>query len=112
MAIANSTKANSNAHDCSYHDGTVDNAQYQIHASGSNCDITAEQSTIEGGLKTYFDAHGGAVCDVHCVQQRHGGTYTGYLKIAPKGVDISQVICDDSVQFPNDCGEGGKNDAP
>ena len=113
MAIANGIKAHSNAKDCSYHEGTVDNAQYQLHATGSNCDTTAQQDTIEGGLKTYFDAHGGAVCDVHCVQQHHGGgTYTGYLKIAPKGIDISKVVCDNSVQFPNDCGHGGKKDAP
>lgn len=67
VAIANGIKAKSNAHDCSYSSGTTGDAQYQIHATGSNCDTTAEEGTIEGGLKTYFDAHGGAVCDVHCV---------------------------------------------
>jgi hypothetical protein len=110
--IANIIYANSNSKDCSYHDGTVDDAQFQVHATGSNCDTTAELETIEGGLSTYFKSHGGAVCDVHCVQQNHGGTYRGYLKIAPKGYDISQVVCDDSVPFNDGCGEGGKNDAP
>lgn len=112
-AIANAAKANSDSKDCSYHEGEVDDLQYQIHATGSNCDTTATEETIAGGLKTYFDAHGGSVCDVHCVQQTHGGTYTGYLLIAPKGEDISKVKCDSSVRFPTaDCGSGGQKDAP
>jgi len=112
VAIANGIKAHSNAKDCSYHDGAVDQAQYQLHATGSHFDTTAEQDTIEGGLKTYFDSHGGAVCGVHCVQQNHGGTYKGYLKIAPQGIDISQVVCDDTVVFDDGCGSGGEKDAP
>jgi len=46
------------------------------------------------------------------VNQHHGGgTYDGYLKIAPVGIDMSRVACDSSVSFDDGCGSGGKKDA-
>lgn len=69
VSIASLIYTKSENHDCGYYSAVTDGAAYQVHATGSNCDTTAEQATIEGGLQTYFDAHGGDVCDVHCVSE-------------------------------------------
>lgn len=69
-SIARLIVSKSSAQDCSYSSGETNGIAYQVHATGANCDTTAQESTIEGGLNTYFEAHGNAVCDVHCVSDR------------------------------------------
>jgi hypothetical protein len=101
----------SNNHDCSYHSGQSEGISYQVHATGSGgCSTTAQEDTIAGGLKAYFDANDGQICEVRCLDQSHGGSYDGYLKIGPLGEDLSQYKCDSSISFPNSsCTKGGKN---
>lgn len=112
-AIASQEKKSSDNSDCSSHGGDLNGVAWRFHAAGKQCGTTAQETTIEGGLNTYFDSLGGQICSVHCVAQSHGGTYRGYLLLGPDNVNLTDYQCDSSVEFPKDqCGSGGEKDVP
>lgn len=48
FSIASQLKSSSDAHDCSTHDGHIDNVTWSTYATGKNCDTTAQAGTIAG----------------------------------------------------------------
>lgn len=79
FGIATLAKSSSSNHDCSLHKGRVDDTVYSYHASGDNCDTTAELKTIAGAIANYFRDQKSNVCGTHCIKMTHGGTWTGYV---------------------------------
>jgi hypothetical protein len=107
--IATQVKSSSNNHDCSVHNGHVDNVTWSTYATGNNCDTTAQASTIAGSIDKYLRAQDSNVCGVHCLKMTHGGTWTGYVTLAPQGTDLNSFYCGSSNSF-GQCSSGGKND--
>jgi hypothetical protein len=109
FSIANQVKSSSNKHDCSVHNGHIDNVTWSTYASGRNCDTTAQAGTIAGSIDKYLRAQDSNVCGVHCLKMTHGGTWTGYVTLAPQGTDLDSFYCGSSNSF-GQCSSGGKND--
>ncbi|RAH63740.1 uncharacterized protein BO66DRAFT_362513 [Aspergillus aculeatinus CBS 121060] len=108
-AIAGAAWAWSQHKDCSLHSGTIDGWQYQFHATGRNCDTTAQQKTIHGAIYHYLSAiEGNTVCGTQCLSLKHGGSYAGYLKFGKVGVFDSGAYCGPTLHFEN-CASGGVN---
>ncbi|PYI18141.1 hypothetical protein BO86DRAFT_410167 [Aspergillus japonicus CBS 114.51] len=108
-SIAAAIWAWSHQKDCSYHSGTIEGWQYEFHATGRNCDTTAQQKTIQGAIYHYLTAiEGNTVCGTQCLSLKHGGSYAGYLKIGKVGVFDSAAYCGPTLHFEN-CASGGVN---
>lgn len=109
FGIAGLVKSDSNAHDCTAHQASIDNVTWRVYATGRNCDTTAQLETIQGAVTKYLEKQDKKVCGVHCLKLSHGGTYVGYLTIAPTGQSLDKYYCGEAYKF-GDCVSGGKND--
>lgn len=109
FGIAGLVKSDSNAHDCTAHQASIDNVTWRVYATGRNCDTTAQLETIQGAVTKYLEKQDKKVCGVHCLKLSHGGTYVGYLTIAPRGQSLDKYYCGEAYKF-GDCVSGGKND--
>lgn len=109
IGIASLVKSDSNAHDCTEHSGSIDGVVWQVHATGKNCDTTAELKTIQGAVTKYLKKQHLDVCGVHCLKLSHGGTYNGYVILAKAGTHLNNYYCGKYNSFGN-CVSGGKND--
>ncbi|MCJ1271286.1 hypothetical protein MMC22_011186 [Lobaria immixta] len=109
FGIAGLMKSDSNANDCTAHTGSVDGVTWKVYATGRNCDTTAQLETIQGAVTKYLEEQDKNVCGVHCLKLSHGGTYVGYLTIAPAGENLDRYYCGEYQSF-GDCVSGGKND--
>lgn len=107
--IGGALKGKSNKHDCTAQDGQIDNVTYRVYATGNNCDTTAQLGTIAGAMDKYLRDVGSDVCGTHCIQLTHGGTWTGYVTLAPAGTNVDSFYCGSSYSFGS-CGKGGVND--
>lgn len=109
LGIAGLVKSDSNAHDCSEHSGSIDGVTWKVYATGRNCDTTAQLDTIQGAVTKYLEKQNKNVCGVHCLKLSHGGTFTGYVTLAPAGTSLDGYYCGQYNSF-GDCVSGGKND--
>jgi hypothetical protein len=109
FSLASQLKSSSDNHDCSVHNGHIDNVTWSTYATGRNCDTTAQASTIAGSIDKYLRAQNSNVCGVHCLKMTHGGTWTGYVTLAPQGTDLNSFYCGSSDSFGK-CSNGGKKD--
>lgn len=107
--IAGVVKGKSDKHDCSAVDGTVARANYRVYATGRNCDTTAQLGTIAGAIDKYLRDVDSEICGTHCIQLTHGGTWTGYVVLAPAGTEVDSFYCGSAYKFGS-CATGGKND--
>lgn len=107
ILISNQLKKDSNSNDCSVHYGSADGISWKVSASGRNCDTTAQQNTIQGSIDEWVDSVGDKLCGVHCLEMTHGGTWHGYVTIAPPGEDPSNYYCGSSTQT-GACVSGGE----
>jgi hypothetical protein len=110
IGIASVLKNNSDAKDCTTHTASIDNVHWKVYATGASCDTTAQVRTIQGAVNKYIDKLDGEVCGVHCLKVTHGGTYAGFVTIAPKGTPLDGYYCGHSNRFGN-CVSGGEDDA-
>lgn len=109
IAIAALIKTDSNNNDCSVHKGSYDNINYQVSATGNNCDTTAQQSTISGAINNFISTvDTNNICGVQCLQLTHGGTWSGYVLIGASSYDLNSYSCDLAGTFGN-CASGGDN---
>lgn len=109
LGIAGLLKGDSDANDCTEHSASIDGVNWKVYASGNNCDTTAQLNTIQGAVTKYLEAQNNNICGVHCLKLSHGGTYTGYVTIAPAGTSLDSFYCGEYSSFGN-CVSGGKND--
>lgn len=109
LGIAALLKSDSNAHDCTAHSASIDGVTWKVYATGRNCDTTAQLNTIQGAVTKYLEKQNKKVCGVHCLKLSHGGTYNGYVTIAPAGTPLDGYYCGEFNAFGN-CVSGGKND--
>ncbi|MCJ1467775.1 hypothetical protein MMC07_006400 [Pseudocyphellaria aurata] len=110
LGIAGLLKSDSNAHDCTEHSAHIDNSvHWKVYAVGRNCDTTAQLNTIQGAVTKYIEEQGSNVCGVHCLKLSHGGTWQGFVTIAPVGADLDGYYCGTYNSFGN-CISGGKED--
>jgi hypothetical protein len=107
--IGTAVKSKSDKHDCTAQDGQIDDVTYRVYATGRNCDTTAQLGTISGAIDKYLRDVNKNVCGTHCIQLTHGGTWTGYVVLAPSGTDVDSFYCGSAYTFGS-CGTGGVND--
>ena len=109
QSIASLVKSDSNAHDCKAHEGSIDGVTWRVYATGRHCDTTAQLNTIQGAVTKYLEKQNRNVCGVHCLKLSHGGTYTGYVTLAPAGNKLDSYYCGPFSSFGN-CITGGDKD--
>jgi len=114
VAIGNSVKGSSND-GCKVHSGAIDDVHWKVYATGKNgkqtdCGTTAQVSTIAGAIDEYLRDVDKDVCGVHCLRMTHGGTWAGYVSLAPAGLPVDNYYCGPAYSFGS-CVNGGKNDA-
>lgn len=109
LGIAALVKTDSNANDCNAHSGSIDGVTWKVYATGRSCDTTAQLNTIQGAVTKYLEKQNKNVCGVHCLKLTHGGTYAGYVTIAPAGTSLNSYYCGGFSSFGN-CVSGGDND--
>ncbi|KAK3680514.1 hypothetical protein LTR37_021192 [Vermiconidia calcicola] len=116
IGISQTVKAFSDGHNCDKSNvHTVDDIVYKYRSVGGDCHTTATFDTILGGVAEYLRAMNKQVCGIECIQLDHGGDWTGYLTVAPKSYadQIDEYYCGPLHDFStNQCGSGGKKDAP
>ncbi|KAL6831562.1 hypothetical protein V8C40DRAFT_236752 [Trichoderma camerunense] len=111
LGIAGLVKGDSDKHDCKAHSGSIDGVSWKVYATGRNCDTSAELKTIQGAIAEYLRSVDDHVCGVHCLKLTHGGTWTGYVTLAPKGNNLDTFYCGSSNSFGH-CVDGGKENVP
>ena len=109
FGIAGLMKASSDRKDCSEHSGSIDGVTWKVYATGRNCDTTAQIDTIRGAISNYLQSVNESVCGVHCLKMSHGGTYNGFVTLAPAGTPLDGFYCGQSMSF-GDCVSGGERD--
>jgi len=114
IAIATSAKGSSND-GCKVHSGAIDDVHWRVYATGKNgkqsdCGTTAQVNTIAGAIDEYLRDVDKDVCGVHCLKMTHGGTWAGYVTLAPAGLPLDNYYCGSAYSF-GDCVHGGKKDA-
>lgn len=88
-----------------------DTVYYRYHATGRNCDTTAELSTIAGSIEKWFKKeNSGKVCGFQCLSLTHGGTWTGYVSVGTNQDLIKYTSCNQNTGSFSSCESGGKND--
>lgn len=114
VAIGTSAKGSSND-GCKVHSGAIDDVHWRVYATGkngkqTNCGTTAQVTTIAGAIDAYLRDVDKDVCGVHCLRMTHGGTWAGYVSLAPAGLPVDNYYCGPAYSFGN-CVHGGKKDA-
>lgn len=109
LGIASQVKSDSKANDCTEHTGAIDGVHWSVYAEGRNCDTTAQLDTIAGAIAVYLRKQNSSVCGTHCIRMDHGGTWNGYVTLAPAGQNIDNFYCGRAYTF-GQCGSGGNGD--
>jgi hypothetical protein len=102
-------KSNSDNNDCTAHTGAIDNVHWKVYATGRNCDTSAQLDTIRGAITVYLEEQNNEICGASCIKVTHGGTYAGFVAIAPAGTSLDSYHCGQSYTFGN-CVSGGEDD--
>ena len=85
--IAACMKRRAGWNDCNLHCGQIGSVHYKYWNAGGDCDTTAQVKTIAGAIDAVFKNESGKwLCNTYCITMRHGGTWTGHLKISPISV--------------------------
>ncbi|KAJ7094094.1 hypothetical protein C8R44DRAFT_749616 [Mycena epipterygia] len=64
--------------------------RWRYTATGSNCDTTAQLTTIRGAIDAFLKESVEGQCRNVCLQMTHGGTWIGYLSVSPVGAPPPQ----------------------
>ncbi|KAL4915398.1 hypothetical protein BDW62DRAFT_203706 [Aspergillus aurantiobrunneus] len=108
--IGSMIKGQSDDNDCGDIKANVGKYTIEYHATGRNCDTTAEWETISGALYHYFTSVlGNRICGNTCLKLDHGGTWRGYLKIAHTDHWSQHAHCYSGLDFQW-CASGGGDD--
>lgn len=112
-AVAGSIRDQAINHNCGMVHDTVANGKiyYEYHATGRNCDNTADQFTVRGSLDKVFRKY--IISEswkIYCLELTHGGTWTGYLLIGPRSAWPNGRLSCGSTNSGM-CVSGGVNDA-
>ncbi|KAF4287969.1 hypothetical protein KXW19_002344 [Aspergillus fumigatus] len=85
-SIATTIKDLSNGGNCNAMHGTFEGLKWTYYSTGRNCDTTAQHDTIAGAIKKYLNnVEHNDICGTQCLRMDHGGTWDGWLKLAPVG---------------------------
>ncbi|MCJ1465439.1 hypothetical protein MMC07_004057 [Pseudocyphellaria aurata] len=93
LGIAGLVKSDSNVNDCTARSGSIDDVTWKTYATGSNCGTTAQLNTIQSAITEYLEQQDRHICGVHCLKLSHGGTYNGYVTLAPAGIPLDNYYC-------------------
>lgn len=99
--IAAKIKAKSDANSCTLtygtdsDDGYYEGYAYEATTTGSNCDTTAILTTIQKAVKKCATKLSDAGASRGCCKFRHGGTWTGHLRLTaePVKLPVTSVTC-------------------
>ncbi|KAJ5928307.1 hypothetical protein N7466_007263 [Penicillium verhagenii] len=106
-SIGSAIKHLSNDNDCGRHSGTSDGIKWIYHATGRNCDTTAELVTIESAIRHGLSAfYNDKLCKTVCWRMTHGGTWAGYMKLGPEDGFENGKACGPGVSY-TECEIGG-----